>query len=510
MTDNSNQTVKISFDIDGNIIENSQYQSLSEGQKLSVAEIAGYVTSATSQSVSTLIDAATTSDGSDFRGAGFAQNMFMIVEVPISYLSYRNEQRLSNPNHEETLGDEISGVFNTAANTYITSALAGRAGLALIALEASPLVAVGAAIVVAVCAGYLYNTFLKDDANILVNSFSNWLESDSHNIYNTSIYQEISDKLGITLNEFISAGYAGKTNASHIFADNRASFNINEQVLIYIPVKINGITQSILVNGIYTGSLQDNNLVMGRSVESALGNSLIINSDSNAPLIIQKYNSDPFSDNDYIKIGTNGSNTITTEDGNDTIISLNGNDTINAGYGSNIIDGGEGSDTIDYSFASFGSRDLNINLITNRATNGLFSINQVNDTLYNIENIIASTGSDTITGNDSINTLIGNDGNDTISGGSNNDFLYGNSGSDSLSGDEGNDFLSGGGDNDSLSGGADNDTLLGNEGNDILNGDEGNDNLQGEICYRFYDGKIGYFAYMRYRCDRAINNSLMP
>jgi len=335
---------------------------------------------------------------------------------------------------------------------------------------------------------------------------------DKYEIYSASSYQTISDKLGITLNEFLSRGYSGKTNADGFIygPSDIAIFKTTSPVLIYIPIKINGVTESILVNGIYTGSLQNSNLVMGRSVEVALGNSLIINSDSNAPLIIQKYNSDPFSDNDYIKIGTNGSNTITTEGGNDTIISLNGNDTINAGYGSNIIDGGEGSDTIDYSFASFGSRDLNINLITNRATNGLFSINQVNDTLYNIENIIASTGSDTITGNDSINTLIGNDGNDTISGGRNNDFLYGNSGNDSLSGDEGNDFLSGGGDNDSLSGGADNDTLLGNEGNDILNGDEGNDNLQGEICYRFYDGKIGYFAYMRYRCDRAINNSLMP
>ena len=315
----------------------------------------------------------------------------------------------------------------------------------------------------------------------------------SYNIYNASNYQTIAEQLGITLEQFLAAGYNGTTNADGFIGEAAYSaiFKTTSPVLIYIPVKINGVTQSILVNGIYTGSLQNNNLVMGRSAEAALGNALIINSDSNAPLIIQKYNSNPFSDYDYIKIGTNGSNTITAEDGNDTIISLNGDDTINAGYGSNIIDGGEGSDTIDYSFASFGSRDLNINLITNRATNGLFSINQVNDAIYNIENIIASTGSDTITGNDSINTLIGNDGNDTISGGRNNDFLYGNSGSDSLSGDEGNDFLSGGGDNDSLSGGADNDTLLGNDGNDTLNGGTGNDNLQGETGNDNLQGETG-------------------
>lgn len=47
------------------------------------------------------------------------------------------------------------------------------------------------------------------------------------------------------------------------------------------------------------------------------------------------------------------------------------------------------------------------------------------DALYNIENVIAGSGNDTLNGDSQANILIGNAGNDTLKGGSGADTLYG-------------------------------------------------------------------------------------
>ena len=76
-----------------------------------------------------------------------------------------------------------------------------------------------------------------------------------------------------------------------------------------------------------------------------------------------------------------------------------------------------------------------------------------------IENFIAGSGDDRVTGNAAANRLEGRIGNDTLAGGDGNDTLVGGSGNDTLTGDAGDDMLAGGAGGDRLGGGAGRDTL---------------------------------------------------
>lgn len=114
-----------------------------------------------------------------------------------------------------------------------------------------------------------------------------------------------------------------------------------------------------------------------------------------------------------------------------------------------------------------------------------------------IENLIAGSGNDTITGNDADNTImggggadsilggfgadsiLGGEGDDTIFGGNQFDYLEGGDGRDLLVGDMGNDTLIGGADSDRLTGGNGNDYLEGGLGADLLSGGRGDDTLDG-------------------------------
>jgi serralysin len=82
------------------------------------------------------------------------------------------------------------------------------------------------------------------------------------------------------------------------------------------------------------------------------------------------------------------------------------------------------------------------------------------DTRSLINNIIAGSGADSITGNAADNVIHGGAGNDAISGGIGNDRLYGDAGNDTLIGDSGNDFLDGGAGTNVLTGGTGSDTFF--------------------------------------------------
>ena len=69
-----------------------------------------------------------------------------------------------------------------------------------------------------------------------------------------------------------------------------------------------------------------------------------------------------------------------------------------------------------------GTVHIVVNLENQTATNGI-SLNRVNDTLYKIENIIGSQGSDNISGNSSNNIFYGNDGDDVLVGNGQCNFL---------------------------------------------------------------------------------------
>ncbi len=78
-------------------------------------------------------------------------------------------------------------------------------------------------------------------------------------------------------------------------------------------------------------------------------------------------------------------------------------------------------------------------------------------------------------GGDGLNNIIGTTGNETLNGTASADYLIGRAGNDTLNGNNGDDYLDGGAGNDTLNGGNGADKLWGGAGNDTLNGGAGSD-----------------------------------
>lgn len=113
-----------------------------------------------------------------------------------------------------------------------------------------------------------------------------------------------------------------------------------------------------------------------------------------------------------------------------------------------------------------------------------------------IENMVAGSGDDTITGNAAANRISGNGGADSISGGGGDDTLTGGAGCDTLEGGAGNDILRGGFDFDLLVGNQGDDKLFGGRGRDTLLGGAGNDALyddgqEGDLGRDLFFGEQG-------------------
>jgi Ca2+-binding RTX toxin-like protein len=195
--------------------------------------------------------------------------------------------------------------------------------------------------------------------------------------------------------------------------------------------------------------------------------------------------------NDYVYGGRNN-DFLYGEAGNDHLYGQEDNDTLVGGYmgaGDDVLDGGSGYDTADYS----GTVPVTVDLDKGTAT----AYEYGTDTLYGMDNIIGSSATDILIGNNAgflgiggfgINVINGGGGRDTIYGRSGDDTLYGGTGlyHDDLFGEDGNDtlygedapdFLNGGNGDDYLYGGAHNDTLVGGAGNDYLDGGDGIDTV---------------------------------
>jgi Ca2+-binding RTX toxin-like protein len=174
--------------------------------------------------------------------------------------------------------------------------------------------------------------------------------------------------------------------------------------------------------------------------------------------------------NDFIK-GDRQSNRLRGNGGNDTFFGTLGNDTLDGGTGNDtanyrglgraitvkptgiveksfnggvddtisietiIADSLVGGNTIDSSTAAFGA-SLSINLSTGGASVfGPFPT--INRTFLNFDNVIGTSGNDTIIGDFQANILNGSSGNDLIRAGGGNDTLVGGAGADTLTGGTG-------------------------------------------------------------------------
>ncbi|AZV78704.1 hypothetical protein EBB79_13025 [Parasedimentitalea marina] len=155
-----------------------------------------------------------------------------------------------------------------------------------------------------------------------------------------------------------------------------------------------------------------------------------------------------------------------------------------------------GTDTVDLSFSTTHDR---VSLLGESFSNigGLIgNVGIARGTV--IENLLAGSGNDTLTGNSVGNQISGNGGNDVISGGNGNDTLSGGLGSDwifggfdddSINGGDGLNHLFGGTGQDTLIGGNQADRLIGEAGHDVLSGGNGNDTLNGnQNADRLYGG----------------------
>ncbi|MBL4589096.1 MAG: hypothetical protein JKY11_03325, partial [Alphaproteobacteria bacterium] len=253
--------------------------------------------------------------------------------------------------------------------------------------------------------------------------------------------------------------------------------------------------------------------------------------------------------------GTDGSDTINGYGGDDVLYGALGNDALYGGDGNDILDGelgddahfggggddlligntgadtfdgGTGIDTLDFTYYS---GTANINLATEVIT---FTVSGNTESLVNVENVIAGSGDNILTGSDTANILDGGAGDDAHFGGAGNDILIGNTGADTFDGGTGIDTLeftyagsdiafnltteeiifttndvetlvgveniiAGSGNNtitgssvtNVLHGGDGNDTIYGEAGSDVLYGDNGDDNLYGGTeldIFAFEDG----------------------
>ncbi len=203
--------------------------------------------------------------------------------------------------------------------------------------------------------------------------------------------------------------------------------------------------------------------------------------------------------------GLAGIDTLSGLGGDDSLYGGDGNDLLKGGTGTDILDGGAGTDTVSYVAATSG---IVVDLSAGSVTGG-----DGNDTLSNIEIVIASEFSDTMTGTTGADTLYGGAGDDSLTGDEGNDILdggtgtdtvlylgkasgvtvnlttgtaTGSNGSDTLTGFENvtgtslADVLTGSSVANTLKGEGGNDTLIGMAGNDSLSGGTGDDILYGD------------------------------
>jgi hypothetical protein len=140
-----------------------------------------------------------------------------------------------------------------------------------------------------------------------------------------------------------------------------------------------------------------------------------------------------------------GDDVVNAGPGNDIIDGGPGNDLLRGGHGTDIIAGGPGSDTATYDERT-ASEPLSITL----ATVGDDGAEGENDTLADIENVVAGASNDVVVGDDGPNTLIGGSGVNTLNGLGGDDVIVGGDFRDVISGGPGADQLFGGGDDDSI------------------------------------------------------------
>lgn len=123
---------------------------------------------------------------------------------------------------------------------------------------------------------------------------------------------------------------------------------------------------------------------------------------------------------------------------NDAFTGSSAGETFTGGGGNDAIDGRGGSDWVSYAY------DTSYDGLTVKLASGYESgeLSGETDTLKNIENVIGTSGDDTIIGSEEENHFKGSDGSDRLDGADGNDILEGGEGDNSIIGGDGCDTIS--------------------------------------------------------------------
>lgn len=135
--------------------------------------------------------------------------------------------------------------------------------------------------------------------------------------------------------------------------------------------------------------------------------------------------------NDFIA-GEGGSDRLFGGDGLDTLSGGTGNDSLDGGAGDDLLIGGTGTDTLNGG-AGLDTADYSAEgdfVTINLATGVVSGLSSGTDSLSSIENVIATSFNDVITGSAADNVIEAGAGADTVSGGSGSDTIYGGDGND--------------------------------------------------------------------------------
>ncbi|MEO5374344.1 MAG: cadherin-like domain-containing protein, partial [Alphaproteobacteria bacterium] len=195
--------------------------------------------------------------------------------------------------------------------------------------------------------------------------------------------------------------------------------------------------------------------------------------------------------------GSAFSDALTGNGGSNVLEGLGGDDILDGGLGADILDGGAGSDTASYAAST---AVVTVDLTAGTGLGG----SAEGDTLMDVENVIGSTGGDTLRGSAGANALSGGAGNDLLEGRGGADLLDGGTGADTatyagsdagvvvdmlsnvnIGGDAAGDVLTGietligSSHDDGLAGTSVAETLSGGDGADVLEGRGGADRLDG-------------------------------
>jgi Ca2+-binding RTX toxin-like protein len=132
--------------------------------------------------------------------------------------------------------------------------------------------------------------------------------------------------------------------------------------------------------------------------------------------------------------GGRGADRLSGGSGDDTIVGGGGSDTVDGGRGADQLFGGSGRDQLSYSHSAEAV------IVDLGAAEG-YAGDALGDVVSGFEDVLGSSRSDWITGDDFANRFIGDRGNDLLVGGFGNDTLWGGRGNDSLIGGGGFDRL---------------------------------------------------------------------